>query len=56
MMYPFVRELAVEQRSRAEQRRAEEEQRTRQLTDWHQRERAADLSSQHEDGRALDRI
>ncbi len=46
----------LEQRRHIEQRRADEEARSRQLADWHQHARAADQAKQHDDDRALDRI
>ncbi len=45
----------LEQRRHIEQRRADEEARSRQLADWHHHRRAADQARQREDGRALDR-
>jgi integrase len=38
-----------------ERRRADDEARNRELTDWHHRDRGAERATRHDDGRALDR-
>jgi hypothetical protein len=45
----------LEQRRHIEQRRNDEEARSRQLADWHHHNRTADQAKQRQDDRALDR-